>query len=255
MERDQRPYLPLPRDFDVTVQSSRGHWAGKTSDLTPLGAKVTLVGNSVRLPLMAVVQLRIALPDGTPPLSLPARVLDTDSDGVSLSFFNLRDEAQRLKDLLDSHRPQGSQVVLDQSRSEGSPNSEPHVATQSSILPEFVEETRPAAAAATPNEARNGEREAAEELEPEPAEERAVRPSDVRAEEARLQELLVQAGLSGLCLPANGLLSPQWRKFLEQLGPKASSNPTGSRSSRPARAEGADVVKGRGDSSRTSRRK
>jgi hypothetical protein len=70
-----------------------------------------------------------------------------------------------------------------------------------------------------------------------------------------LQELLVQAGLSGLCLPANGLLSPQWRKFLEQLGPKASSNPTGSRSSRPARAEGADVVKGRGDSSRTSRRK
>jgi len=236
--------------FDVTVESPRGHWSGKTIGLSPSGAKVTLAGNSVKLPERTVVKLQIALPDGTPPLSLPARVMETDSDGVSVSFFNLRDQAQRLKDLLDSH----------QSGSDGSPNSERPVSTRSSIEPEersvppaFVEETRPAEGVASPNGAGDRKPEVVEKLEPAEPEKRSLPPSDVRAEETRLQELLGQAGLNGLCLPSNGVLTPQWRKFLEQFGPKASSGSSGSRSSRPARAEGSNVATGRGDRSRTSR--
>ena len=230
--------------FDVTVQSSRGHWSGKTVGLSPSGAKVTLAGNSVKLPERTVVKLQIALPDGIPPLSLPARVMETDSDGVSLFFINLRDQAQRLKDLLDS---------LHQSGSSGSPNSERHVSTQSSMPPEFVEDTRPAEGVAKPGGAGDGKREPVESLQPAEPEERSVPPSDVRAQEARLQELLGQAGLDGLSLPSNGVLSPQWRKFLEQLGPKASPTSTGTRSGRPGRAEGSNVTRSRGDRPRASR--
>ena len=220
--------------FDVTVESPRGHWSGKTVGLSPSGAKVTLAGNSVKLPERTVVKLQIALPDGIPPLSLPARVMETDSDGVSVSFFNLRDQAQRsLKDLLDSFVPQESQVSLDQSGTNG---SERHVSTQSSMPPGFLDDTRPAEGAAMPDGAGHRKPEAVKELQPAEPEERSVPPSDVRAQEARLQELLGQAGLDGLSLPSNGVLSPQWRKFLEQLGPKASPTSTGTRSGRPGRA-------------------
>lgn len=251
MERNEQRYPAPSRAFDVTVESSRGHWSGKTTDLSHSGAKVTLAGNSVRLPLMTVVQLRIALPDGVPSLSLPARVIEADSDGVILSFFNLRDQAQRgLKDLLDSLVPQGPQVLLDQSGSNG---SERHVSTQSSMPPGFLDDTRPAEGAATPKAAGNRKPEAVEEPQRAEPEERSVPPSDVPAEGARLQELLGKAGLAGLSLPSNGVLTPQWRKFLEQLGPKASPTSTGTRSSRSARAEGSNVLRNRGDRSRTSR--
>lgn len=251
MERDQQRRPAVPHAFDVTVESPRGHWSGKTTDLSPSGAKVTLEGNSVRLPLMTVVQLRIASPSGNPPLALPARVIETDSDGVILSFFNLRDQAHRgLKDLLDSFVPRESQVLLDQSGSNG---SERHASPQSSMPPGFLDDTRPAEGAAAPKGAEPGKPDAVEELQRAEPEERSVPPSDVRAEETRLQELLGKAGLDGLSLPSNGVLSPQWRKFLEQLGPKASSSSTGTRSSRPARAEGSNVARSRGDRSRTSR--
>ena len=239
MERDQERHPAQPNAFDVTVESSRGHWSGKTNDLSSSGAKVTLEGRSVRLPLMTVVQLRIASRNGNPPLSLPARVMETDSDAVTLSFFNLRDQAQRsLKDLLDQS---------------GSNGSERHASPQSSMPPGFLDDTRPAEGAAAPKGAEPAKPGAVEELQPAEREERSVPPSDVRAEETRLQELLGQAGLDGLSLPPNGLLSPQWRKFLEQLGPKASSSSTRTRSSRPARAEGSNVARGRGDRSRASR--
>lgn len=245
MERNQ------PRVFDVTVESSRGHCSGTTTDLSLSGAKVTLAGNSVCLPLLTVVQLRIALPDGVSSLSLPARVIETESDGVILSFFNVRDQARRcLKDLVDSFVPQESQVLLHESGSNG---SERQVSTQSAMPPGFVEDTRAAEGAATPKGAGHGKPEAVEEPQRAEPEERSVSPSDVRSEEARLQELLGQAGLNGLCLPSNGVLSPQWRKFLEQLGPKASPASAGTRSTRPARAESSSSAKSRSNRSRTSR--
>ena len=248
MDRNQHP--ALCHAFDVTVESSLGHWSGKTIDLNSSGAKVTLAENSAGLRLLSVVQLRIALPDGTPSLSFPARVIETDSDGAILSFFNLKDQARRyLKDLLDSFVPEESQVLLGQSGSNG---SERHVSTQSSMPPGFVEDSPPVEGA-TPHAAAQEKPEAVEELRPAEPVERSVPPSDVRAEEARLQALLGQAGLAGLSLPSNGVLSTQWRKFLEQLGPKASPTSPGTRPSRPARAGGANVAKTRGDRSRTSR--
>jgi hypothetical protein len=248
MERNQHP--ALSHAFDVTVESPQGHWPGKTIDLSPSGAKVRLAGDSGSLLLLTVVQLRIALPDGAPSLSLPARVIETDSDGVILSFFNLKDQAQRhLKDLLDSFVPDESQVLLHESGSNG---SERHVSTQSSMPPGFLEDT-PQAEGATPHGAGQEKPEAVLELQPAEPVERSVPPIDVRVEEARLQALLGQAGLDGLSLPSNGVLSSQWRKFLEQLGTKASPTSTGTRPNRPARAEGSNVAKGRGNRPRPSR--
>lgn len=251
MDRDQQRHSAPPRAFDVTVESPRGHWSGKTTDLSPSGAKVTLEGNAVRLPLMTVIQLRISPPDGDPPISLPARVIETDSDGVILSFFNLREQAQRgLKDLLDSVVLREAQVLLEQSGSNG---SERHASPQSSMPPGFLDDTRPAEGAAAPKGAEPVKPSAVEEPQRAEPEERPVPPSDVRAEGARLQELLGKAGLDGLSLPSNGVLSPQWRKFLDQLGPKASSGSTGTRSSRSAKTESSNAARSRGDKSRTSR--
>lgn len=213
MEQDHR----VSRAVDVTIQSSHGHWAGKTIDLSPYGAKVTSAAKSVSLPLGTIVQLRVALPDGNPPLSLSARVVETSSDGVGLSFFNLRNQqAQRLKDLLDS-LPQECQELPQQFDSDRSLASEQAVSPQSSLPPEFVEDTRPAERGVTPNVPADEKPEAAES---DPL-------SDVRSEQARLQDLLSQVGLNSLCVPSNGTLSAQWRNFLEQLGPNASGSSTG----------------------------
>src|SRR5574337_408069 len=216
MERGEQQRPLLPRAVDVTLESPRGRWAGKAIDLGPSRAKVALVESSVNLQPRTIVQLRIALPDGNPPLSLPARVMETDSDGVSLYFFNVRDEAQQqLKDFLLSF----------QSRSDGSPNSEPHTPIQSPMPPESLEATRPAEGAATADRLADGNTGTPKES------------------QSGLEKLLGQVGLPNLCLPSNGVLSPQWRRFLEQLGPRARSN-------RPAGADGSNVGTSRDNKSR-----
>jgi len=210
-------------------------------DLRPDGAKVTSVPTSGSLPLGTIVQLRVALPDGNPPLSLSARVMETSSDAVGVSFFNLRDQqAQRLKDLLDSFLQQEPQGLLHPPLdSDRSLTSERDVSPPSSLPPEFVEDTRPAERGGKPKAAGDKTSEAAEASQDGEPAERPVSLVDIQSEQARLKELLSQVGLDSLQLPANGVLSAQWRDFLEQLGRNASGSSTGSRSSR-SKGQGPD---------------
>jgi hypothetical protein len=67
-----------------------------------------------------------------------------------------------------------------------------------------------------------------------------------------LRELLRHVGLDSLRLPPNGVLSRQWRDFLEQLGPNASGSPTGSSSNPSRRAKPSDATTSRGKNSPTS---
>lgn len=250
MEQAQQQAPQGSRAVDVTIQSSRGPWPGKTINLNLHGAKVMSAAQSVSLPLGTIVQLRVTRPNGDPPLSLPARVVETSSDSVSVSFFNLRDQqAQGLKDLLDSFLQQERQGVLPpQLGSDRSLKSE-DVPPPSSLPPECVEDTRSAEQGIRPHKA--GRPEAAKEGQRGESAEQPVPLTE--SEQTRWKELLSQVGLDSLHLPANGVLSPQWRTFLEQLGPNNSGSSTGSRSSQFRRAKASDAPTSRGNSSLTSR--
>lgn len=218
MKRDQQQHPLLPHALDITIESPGGHWSGKTIDLNPSWAKVTLAGNSVPLPLKTIVQLRIAMPDGDPPLSLPARVMETDPNGVSLSLFNLKEQqVQRLKDHLAALFLQGSKGSPRQSGADRSLNSEAEALPQSLGSPESVEDARPAERGAELHGAAEGNPEAAEELELAEPKEQSVPLKVASPEEAKWEELLGRVGLEILSLPHNGLLSRQWVDFLEQL--------------------------------------
>ena len=103
MGRDRRRYPRVGVTLDVIVDGAGAHWQGKTVDLSPYGVKITLPPSSVKLPPGASVQLRLALPDPHPPLSLTASVIRTDRDGVGLNFVELGSEHfEHLKNLVDS---------------------------------------------------------------------------------------------------------------------------------------------------------
>lgn len=226
MKRDQQEHPLVPQALDITLESPRGHWSGKTIDLTPSRAKVALAGNSAPPPSRTIVQLRISVPDGNPPLSLPARVMEADPDGVSLSFFNLRDQqVQRLKDHLLSLFVQESQGLLHELGADRSLNAKAEALPQASVppevveevLPEVVEDARPAEQEAELSRAAERKPEAAEELELAKPKEQPVPLKDARPDEAKWEELLGKVGLSTLNLPQDGVLSRQWLDFLEQL--------------------------------------
>ena len=234
MERDQQEHPLVRHALDITLESPRGHWSGKTIDVTPSRAKVALAGNSAPPPSRTIVQLRISLPDGNPPLSLPARVIEADPDGVSLSFFNLKDQqVQRLKDHLLSLFVQESQGLLDELGVDRSLNAKAEAPPQASVppevveevlpevveevLPEVVEDARPAEQEAELYRAAERKPEAAEELELAKPKEQPVPLKDARPDEAKWEELLGKVGLSTLNLPQDGVLSRQWLDFLEQL--------------------------------------
>ncbi len=103
MGRDRRRYPRVGVTLDVVVAGADAHWQGKTVDLSPYGVKITLPPSSVKLPSGTRVQLRLALPDPNPPLTLTANVIRTDRNGIALNFVELGSEHfERLKNLVDS---------------------------------------------------------------------------------------------------------------------------------------------------------
>lgn len=206
MKQDRRQYPRLPLAVDVAIEASGHEWHATTVDLSPYGTKVASTSKSAPLAPGTTVQLRFALPDGDPPLSIAARVSETSPAGIGLSFVDLKEqETKRLKDLVDSLLLQEWQGLLSQF-SAGRPfHSQAGASPQPPEPAEVHESARKADAPAEVDRPR--------------AEERPVAVSDGGAEREKLQALLNQAGLGSLCLPSNGVLSPQWRAFLERLAP------------------------------------
>ncbi len=116
MEQDRRRYPRVGVALDFAAKAGDTEWRGQTIDLSPYGAKVALPPNVVTLPPGTSVELQLGLPDGDSPLSLRARVVRTDADGIAFSFLHLGALAfARLKDLADSvlHSLSNSPVCLD----------------------------------------------------------------------------------------------------------------------------------------------
>ena len=105
VRKDRRRYVRVGAGWEVSLEAPGIRWQGKTVDLGPYGAKVTLPPTPVTLPVRTRVELRLALPGQDSPLSLTAIVVRVDPDGVALNFVKQGAVAfARLKGLVDSLR-------------------------------------------------------------------------------------------------------------------------------------------------------
>ncbi len=104
-EQDRRRYRRVGVALDISVEGAGRRWEAKTVNLSPYGAKIALPPSAVKLPPETTIPVRLAVPDGGPPLSLRASVVRTDRDGIALCFIDLAAaHFERLKALVDSLR-------------------------------------------------------------------------------------------------------------------------------------------------------
>jgi hypothetical protein len=82
--------------LNVTVEAGGSVWEGTTVDISQGGAKIALSATWARVPLGTSVQLKVALPDNRPPISVHAPCM-------ALLFLGLQGEAfERLRALIES---------------------------------------------------------------------------------------------------------------------------------------------------------
>ena len=209
MGDDRRRYPRACPALDVALGASGQQARGKTVNLSPYGAKVALLANSVPLAPGTNIGLRLTLPDGE--LSVGAMVVRTDPDGVALNFGSLEaPQFQRLKDLVDSLLVQEWRELLTELQgSPGVPASVPSSDRESPPSPSPV----PAAAQAKEAAAQPSvfTRQRGRPTPPKPS----ATPAEDNSETERLRSLLNRLGLGNLQLP-EGPLTGHWREFLKR---------------------------------------
>lgn len=99
---DTRRFPRARAEWEVTVETpGRRAQKGRLSGLNPFGAKLHLRSKESRPSDGATIQLRLAPPDGEPPMTMKGLVWRTDSDGQAIVFINLGTaEFVRLKKLV-----------------------------------------------------------------------------------------------------------------------------------------------------------
>ena len=103
MEEDGRRHSRASVNLHVEVEAARNRWSGRTIDLSPYGVKVAARGSLAMLPPGAPAQVQLTLGDREAPLSLPAKVVGADADGVNLNFESPdKRQLQRLKSFVDA---------------------------------------------------------------------------------------------------------------------------------------------------------
>ncbi len=123
------------------------------------------------------------------------------------------------RDLVDSGLLREWQELLKQLGPDGPLTPQPQGADANDLseIPGSLESTSPAKRDVKPHGTENPEARA--KLVPMNPAEQPDAAGNAGFERERLQELLRQVGFESLCLPSNGVLSPQWRAFLDRLGP------------------------------------
>lgn len=103
MGDDRRRHPRASVNLDVEVEAAGNQWSGKTVDLSPYGVKVASRGHLATLPPGARAQVLLTLGDREAPLSLSAKVVRADPDGVALNFESPDEgQFQRLKSFVDA---------------------------------------------------------------------------------------------------------------------------------------------------------
>ncbi len=214
MAHDRRRYPRACRALDVTLDASDRQWPGKTVNLSPYGAKVTLSANSVPLARGMNIGLRLTLPDGN--LSLVATVVRTDPDGVALHFGGVDpSQFQRLKGLVDSLLTQEwGELLTELQGSSPVPATVPSSArdvTPPKLPPSPPPESPRAQANVAAGQPSVFARQRGRATPPKPS----GTPAEDNSETERLRALLNRLGLGDLRLPP-GPLTRHWREFLNR---------------------------------------
>lgn len=103
MGDDRRRHPRASVNLDVEVEAAGNQWSGKTVDLSPFGVKVASRGHLATLSPGARAQVLLTLGDREAPLSLSAKVVRADPDGVALDFESPdARQFQRLKSFVDA---------------------------------------------------------------------------------------------------------------------------------------------------------
>jgi hypothetical protein len=187
--------------LDVTVEAGGTQWRGRILDLSRDAVKVRWQEGAAGVKPGANVRLQFALRDRELPFWVTASVARTSPESAVLWFVDLEDQQfQRVKDLVDSLLQREWQQVLD----------------------ELVTLTPPAGGQVKPIGTSPSKPEAVEEQGRLTPEEEASSSSSTGPDEDRLHEDLARAGINSLHFPSGGVLSPQWKEFLNGLGPKRS---------------------------------
>jgi hypothetical protein len=192
-------------------------WQGKTAGLSPHGVKVLLPTESICLPPDTRVQLRVLLPDQTL-VSLTARVVRTEPDGLALEFVTLDEQQLRqLKEFVASAFMHEWQDLLNQFAPKRPLDANAGVPNTPLTPTEFVKGVTPAGEGVRANETGTPRPESAGDVKPLSPEQASATPSDAGSGQDSWQELLAAVGLGSLRLPTDGVLSPVWLEFLKQL--------------------------------------
>jgi hypothetical protein len=222
---------------DVTLEASGQHLPGKTLNVSPYGAKVSLSGEPVPLAPGLNIGLRLTLPDGY--LFLDAVVVRTDPDGVALNFDTLEaGQFQRLKGFVDTLLAQEWREILTELQGDQPvPSAVPSVdadvtppqredfpvvetvpisdrdVTPVELPPSPPPRSTGAQANGTAGQASVFARQRSDGATPPRL---PVTPDADELETEKLRELLIRRGLGDLQLP-EGPLTQQWREFLMRL--------------------------------------
>lgn len=219
MGGSERAHPRLGVALDVAVDTPAGQWWGRIVHLTADTIKLRPLDGPIDLAPGSDVRLRSASLEFDPPLSLRAIVVQTSAESLILAWVNVsRREFQQLRDHVDSILQREWQELLDDLTEltrlgeTGEAPTEPPAPEAEPREPARAEPPAVAAAAPKPEpEPVAGRREDAA---PPPPAEPSVPPD---LDEEQLQEVMARLGLEGLHLPADALLSAQWRSFLDRL--------------------------------------
>jgi len=89
--------------LNVTVEAGGSVWEGTTVDISQGGAKIALPATWAKFPLGTSVQLKVALPDNQPPISVHAMVWRRDPTCMALLFLDRQSkDIERLRALIES---------------------------------------------------------------------------------------------------------------------------------------------------------
>src|SRR3972149_11861168 len=103
MEEDGRRHSRASVNLHVEGEAARNRWSGRTIDLSPYGVKVAARGSLAMRPPGAPAQVQLTLGDREAPLSLSAKVVGADADGVNLNFESPdKRQLQRLKSFVNA---------------------------------------------------------------------------------------------------------------------------------------------------------
>lgn len=230
--QDRRRYPRLTTPLDVTVDAAGFRWQAKAVGLSVSGVKVVSPAMPIGLPRATTVQLAFSL-TGQPTMCAAPSVVRTDRDGLALEFSALEDQQRRqFEHAVNSLLLREWEALLNDFRPKRSHESSASVPNKPSMTPKLMQDTLTVESRIGANEPSTLTPELEEHVESAISSERSTSVGKVRSEDDRWSELFSAAGLDGLRLPSDSVLTRAWQDFLKNFQNDEPNEKTAQRSKR-----------------------